>query len=136
VALSTPGTVSEGGPGIPTLPPTLVNAISWTLRIGVALSAALAIVGTGVLLAGPASAFTTVGSQGTPFSGPGFLAGLASGNGVDILFLALLTLIATPLLRVVISVAMFASIGDRRFVALTVSVLLLLGASVVVGAVT
>jgi uncharacterized membrane protein len=118
------------------LPPSMTRWISSTLRVGVVLSAVLALVGLGILLAGPATAFTAATVHGTPFSGPVFLSGLAHGQALDILLLAFIVLIATPLVRVIISVVLFAKIGDRPFTVLTLTVLLLLGVSVLIGGVT
>jgi uncharacterized membrane protein len=117
------------------LPPSMTRWISSTLRVGVGLSAALALVGLGILLTGPENAFTAATVLGTPFSSSVFLSGLAHGHAVDILLLAFIVLIATPLVRVVISVVLFARIGDRPFTVLTLTVLLLLGVSVLIGAV-
>lgn len=119
-----------------TLPADLGRLISWTLRVGVTLSAALALVGLGLLLAGTGTGFDTSVVTGAPFPGPRFLSGVLGGNGTDVLFLALLVLIATPLIRVIISVLSFARSGDRRFTALTLTVLLLLGIGVLLGATT
>jgi uncharacterized membrane protein len=118
------------------IPPTMTWWISSTLRVGVVISAGLALVGLGILLAGPVGAFTAATVHGTPLSGPVFLSGLAHGHALDILLLAFIVLIATPLVRVIISVVLFAKIGDRPFTILTVTVLLLLGVSVLIGAVS
>jgi uncharacterized membrane protein len=118
------------------LPPALANSIVGTLTIGVGISAVLAVVGLVALLTGSVAGFTSAVAHGTPFTPSGFVAGLFRGKAVDILLLALLVLIATPLTRVVISLAMFAHVGDRPFTVLTLTVLLLLGASVVIGALT
>jgi len=117
-----------------TLPPAMTRLIARALRIGVGLSAALAIIGLSVLLLGPAAIFTAATVHGAPFSGPGFVSGLAHGQGMDILLLAFIVLIATPLIRVIISVGLFARAGDRPFTTLTLTVLLLLGLSVLIGA--
>jgi uncharacterized membrane protein len=116
------------------VPPAMTKWISWNLRVGVLLSAALAVVGLGLLLAGPTTSFNTAAVHGTAFSGLAFLSGLAHGMALDVLFLAFIVLIATPLIRVIISVILFARIGDRPFTLLTVTVLFLLGVSILIGA--
>ncbi|MGC2289471.1 MAG: DUF1634 domain-containing protein [Thermoplasmata archaeon] len=116
------------------MPPKLTRMISFALRIGVGLAAALAIVGVALLLSSPAGVFTNATVHGAPFSAAGFVSGLVHGQAVDILLLALLVLIATPLSRVIISIALFAQVGDRPFTLLTVTVLVLLGTSVLIGA--
>lgn len=108
--------------------------VSRTLRVGVGLSALLALAGLALLLRGSTLSFTRVATQGTPVTLGDFATGLAHGSGVDVLILAFLVLIATPLARVVISVGLFASVHDRPFTALTLAVLALLGASALVSA--
>lgn len=116
------------------IPPAMTRLVSGTLRIGVSLSALLTIIGLILLLAGPTAAFTTATIHGAVFSGPAFASGLAHGRAVDYLLLGLLVLIVTPLFRVILSVGLFARAGDRPFTTLTVTVLLLLAASVLIGA--
>ncbi|MGA7846102.1 MAG: DUF1634 domain-containing protein [Thermoplasmata archaeon] len=118
------------------VPPALARLISLTLRIGVGLSALLALVGLARLLMGPAAGFTSATVHPAAFVGSAFIAGLAHGQAVDILLLAFLVLILTPLVRVIISAALFASVHDRPFTLLTLTVLLLLGASVLVAVAT
>ena len=117
------------------IPPGMTRLISLTLRVGVVLAAALALVGLGLLLHGSIAAFAAATVHGAPFTGAGFVSGLAHGQAVDVLFLAFLVLILTPLFRVVISVGLFAQVGDRPFTALTVTVLMLLGVSILIGAI-
>jgi uncharacterized membrane protein len=117
------------------IPPGMTQLISLTLRVGVVLAAVLAVVGLGLLLQGSTAAFTAATVQGAVFTGGGFVSGLAHAHAVDVLFLAFLVLILTPLFRVVISVGLFAQVGDRPFTALTLTVLLLLGVSILVGAI-
>jgi uncharacterized membrane protein len=118
------------------VPPALARLIAGTLRIGVGLSAVLALIGVVRLISGSTSTFATAAERGAAFSGSAFLSGLVQGQAIDILFLAFLVLILTPIIRVAISAALFASVQDRQYTALTVTVLLLLGASVLVGALT
>ncbi len=107
--------------------------VSLTLWIGVSLSALLVLVGLGLLLTGSTAAFAAATAHGAAFSGSGFAYGLAHGQATDVLLLAFLVLIVTPLFRVIISVGLFARIGDRPFTALTLAVLLLLATSVLIG---
>lgn len=118
------------------IPSHLARWISLTLRVGVGLSAALGVLGITRLLMGSTANFVTATTHGAALMGPAFVSGLAQGQGVDILLLAFLVLILTPLVRVVISAGLFASVHDRPFTALTLIVLLLLGASMMVGALT
>lgn len=115
---------------VPVLLPRLISA---TLKGGIAVSAALILVGLGVLATGSAPFFVSQTVHGAPFSLSGFVRGLAQGQAVDLLLLGFLVLILTPLVRVVLSSAMFAAARDRPFTILTVSVLVVLGVSVVVG---
>lgn len=117
------------------VPPILPQLISVTLRLGVAISATLILLGLGLLLSGPAVSFTNATVQGVPFSLSGLILGVSQGRAADVLLLGFLVLIATPLVRVMLSAVMFATAGDRAFTILTVSVLLLLGVSVLLGAV-
>jgi uncharacterized membrane protein len=117
------------------IPPAMTQLVSLTLRVGVGLAALLALAGLALLLAGPSATFTAASVHGAPFSGAGFVSGLAHGHATDVLFLAFVVLILTPLFRVIISVGLFAQVRDRPFTALTVTVLLLLGVSVLIGAV-
>jgi uncharacterized membrane protein len=120
-------------PAADDVPRAMNRLISQTLRIGVLLSAVLAVVGLSLLVAGPLSGFTTAAVQGTPFHASAFLSGLVHGQALDVLLLAFIVLIITPLVRVIISVALFAQAHDRPFTLLTLTVLLLLGISILVG---
>jgi len=75
-------------------------AISWLLRVGVLLSAALIMVG--------------------------MITHLAGGSGRAIITAGLLVLIATPVARVAFSIVIFVREGDRLYVAITSAVLLIL----------
>ena len=79
------------------------------LSIGVAISTTL--LGTGLLLA---------------------LAGLAPGVSAMLLRIGLITLMATPVARVVVSMVEYAAKRDWVFVALTTMVLVMLAASLMV----
>lgn len=123
----------SGRPEEENVPRFLPPLIYYTLRAGVAVWALLALIGIGLLLSGTAGAFSAAAFHGTPFSLSGLVKGLATFKPADVLLLGFLVLIVTPLFRVVISVVSFAIARDRAFTVLTVSVLLLLGVSVVIG---
>jgi uncharacterized membrane protein len=59
--------------------------------------------------------------------------GVGHGNGPALVMLGLLLLIATPVLRVMVSVISFAVERDRRFVLITLTVLIVLIGSFAVG---
>jgi uncharacterized membrane protein len=61
--------------------------------------------------------------------------GIASLQGRAIAVSGLLVLILTPILRVAISIVAFIEQGDRRFALITITVILLLALSLVLGAV-
>jgi uncharacterized membrane protein len=127
----------DGNPAIippaPDIPTSMNRLISSTLRIGVTLSATLTLLGLILLLAGPTGRFSVAATHGTPFTGSAFVSGLLHGQSLDILFLGFIVLIATPLVRVIISVVLFGKIGDRPFTQLTLTVLVLLGLSILIG---
>jgi uncharacterized membrane protein len=97
---------------------------------GAGLSAAIAAVGLVLLLHGGGAGLVT-GPVRLPY---GSLGGdLARGDAYAVLWLGLLVLVLTPLLRVVVSVLLFARQGDGRFLAMTLFVLAVLIGSVVAG---
>jgi uncharacterized membrane protein len=59
--------------------------------------------------------------------------GLQMGNPLAVIMAGLLVLLATPVLRVAVSVVAFALEGDLRYVTITFLVLLVLLASFVLG---
>jgi uncharacterized membrane protein len=73
------------------------------------------------------------GRAAFPTTLSGVLHGIAQGQGRAIIAAGLLTLIATPILRVAVSIAIFAITGDRTFTAVTVAVLALLMISFLIG---
>ncbi|MBU6474940.1 MAG: DUF1634 domain-containing protein [Alphaproteobacteria bacterium] len=98
-------------------------AISNVLRGGVLLSIA-------VILAGIVCFYVMKSSGGAHFSYPDTLSalwrGLAQGRPLAIVMLGLVILLATPVIRVAVSIAAFAVEGDRTYVGITGIVLLLL----------
>jgi uncharacterized membrane protein len=116
-------------------------AISHLLRGGVSASLVLLVVGTIVSLVHhpsylhSAAAYErlTSGSVGQPQSVIAILRGLAELKGRAIVMLGILVLVATPVLRVALSIVLFASHRDRRFVVITSVVLSLLLLSFALG---
>ena len=116
--------------------------ISWILRIGVATSGLLVVAGMLlVFLHHPSyrrspsdlGALTSISSR-YPHALRDVLASVRRGSGEGVAMLGLLLLIATPVVRVAVSIALFAYEHDRRFVIITTIVLLLLLLSFALGA--
>ena len=107
--------------------------ISYVLRGGVLLSAG--IIGLGVILfyvrylANPQSIDTRL----YPHTLAAVASGIASGNPLAIIVLGLLILLATPTLRVAVSIVTFALERDVLYTAITALVLLILLASYLLG---
>lgn len=115
--------------------------ISRILRGGVVASLALIVAGTALTFAHhpeylsrrmPLGTMAEVG-EGFPRTVGGVARGVLGGQGRAVVVLGLLALIATPVLRVAVSIGVFASLRDRKFVGLTTLVLLLLALSVALG---
>jgi len=108
--------------------------VSDVLRAGVILSAAIMVVGLAGFYARYARGGPTTGiATEVPHSATDVLSGLSHGDPVAIIALGLLVLLATPVVRVVISVAVFASARDRLFTLITLLVLAILLFSFVAG---
>lgn len=115
--------------------------ISNLLRAGVLLSLFLVVAGTavtfghhpGYLTSGDQLDGLLNGSGGYPTSLGGIAGGLASFQGRAIVMLGLLVLIATPVVRVAVSIVAFMQLGDRAFAAITTVVLVLLLVALVLG---
>lgn len=122
-------------------PASTEATISAVLRIGVAASLVL-------LAGGSLLSFLQAGGYGAqesevrrlsgaagafPRTAAWFLAGLRHGDGQAIIVAGLLLLIATPVLRVAVSVVAFWRERDRAFVLITSLVLLLLALSFALG---
>ena len=116
--------------------------ISWLLRIGVATSAIFVAVGMVLVFRHHPSyrfshadlAALTNASTEYPHTVRSVLSAAAAGRGQGIAMLGLLLLIATPVLRVAVSILLFAHERDLRFVVITTTVLALLLLSFVLGA--
>lgn len=103
--------------------------ISYVLRGGVLISAA-------VILVGVILFYTRSGSAEAPLSYPhslgAVLPALASGSPLGIITLGLLILLATPVIRVAVSIAAFALEHDWLYIGVTLLVLTLLLSSILV----
>jgi uncharacterized membrane protein len=115
--------------------------ISNLLRIGVAISMVLIIVGTIVTFVQHPKYFFALTEQVSlvseqakfPHSLRELAGGLRSFEGEAIVMLGLFVLIATPVMRVAVSVLAFIYQQDRLYTLITATVLLLLALSVVLG---
>lgn len=118
------------------------SAISAILRIGVASS--ISIIAIGILVtfihhpdyfsSRPALGRLIDGRANYTASVGAVITGTREGRGQAIVMIGILALIATPVVRVATSIALFAAERDRVYVAITSVVLLLLILSFYVGA--
>jgi uncharacterized membrane protein len=115
--------------------------ISRLLRLGVSISVALVVLGTVVTfvhhpqyLSDPDALETVTGTGAVfPHSLHDVFVGLGQFHGPALVMLGLLVLIATPVLRVAVSIVGFARQRDRTFVVITTVVLALLMVSFTLG---
>jgi len=104
--------------------------ISWLLRIGVGISATLAVIGMLVIIVHHPEHVT-----GQPMHNlREIIESIEHGHGQGIAMLGLLLLIATPVARVAVSIGLFVRERDYTFVVITTTVLFLLLLSFVLGA--
>lgn len=104
------------------------EVLSSVLRVGVQLSAALIIIGLGMMVAtGNTSCPFGVADLGWLIWGSPFLA------PSHIFFLGFAVLIATPVFRVMASILIYMKTSDRPFATITALVLLILIASFIWG---
>ncbi len=102
--------------------------VHWSLLAGLVVSGCLLTVGLGLRLAsGPRP------QEGPPSPVPSLVREALQGDGVALINLGLLTLIGTPMLRVVVLGIGWAREGDYRFAAVALIVLALLGLGLVLG---
>jgi len=107
------------------------RAISYSLIIGILVSASLMAAGSAMLFArggGDGYALSQLASPSSPVNSGtmgirGVLAGLASLDGVSLIFLGIMVLIATPIVRVLLLVVQFAGERNRLYLALSAIVL-------------
>lgn len=122
-------------------PEATERLISSILRAGVLLSATLVIIGTAITFIHHGSYFTSSddltglkdGSLGFPTSFASIIRGLGHFEGRSIVMTGLLVLVATPIMRVAVSIVAFMQVRDRTFVIITSIVLILLLASLTLG---
>ena len=110
-------------------------AVSFVLRFGVILSAAVIVLGL-VLLAvrgGQGSQGDLAAARSFPHSVATVWSGLLAFDPVSVITLGLILVILTPISRVAVSIVAFAAEGDRRYVIVTAIVLAILVASLVLG---
>lgn len=117
-------------------------AIARVLRAGVVLSIAIVAIGIVVTFihhpsyvrSKPALRELTAADQPFPHTVRGVVEDSEHARGQALITLGLLLLIATPVARVALSIAIFAIEHDRLYALITTAVLLLLLTSFVVGA--
>jgi uncharacterized membrane protein len=107
--------------------------ISHVLRGGVLLSAAITLLGVLLfyLRFGPSGGHEA--GAAFPHTLGGVVSGLAHGDALAIIVLGLLVLLATPVVRVAVSIIAFGLERDWRYVAITSLVLLILLLSFALG---
>lgn len=106
--------------------------ISYVLRGGVFVSAAVILIGAVLYYLSSPRTGASPGGLAYPHTLGAVFPALATGSPVAIITLGLLILLATPVIRVAVSIVAFALERDWRFVAVTVVVLTLLLASILV----
>jgi uncharacterized membrane protein len=111
------------------LPPILRRSVAQILRAGVTAAGVLLIVGL-VLLA----LHGNVGSWPGGFGGQAYVSALVQGIPLAYLLSGILVLVATPVVRVAVSAALFAEAQDYPFVAITLLVLGLILLTAAIGA--
>lgn len=123
----------------PALPPEKLQravnktytVIGWILQIGVLVSAAVILFGVIMLLLEPGGSGLSPEKFLTfPHSFSAVWTGLLTLHPQSIIVLGLLLLIATPVMRVAVSVIAFAFEHDRGFVVITLAVLIILLCSI------
>lgn len=105
------------------------DVVGYTLRLGVLASAALLVAGIALLMASghaqllqaAASPRSLINTSTVSFSD--IESGVGALNGLDLIYLGLIVLIATPVSRVVLGIAQFAREKDLLYTAITTVVL-------------
>ncbi|MCI4322183.1 MAG: DUF1634 domain-containing protein [Thermoplasmata archaeon] len=110
--------------------PTMRSSFARELRVGVALSGALLLIGL-LAVAWHGSAGLAGQSGVVPFGQ--FGNDLLAGQAWTFLWLGVAVLALTPVVRVALALVQFAHARDRDYVSLTAFVLAVLGASLLVG---
>lgn len=107
--------------------------ISYVLRGGVLLSAGILLVGVADVLRLALTSPRAVSPALLPHSLGAVLLGLQHGDPLAVILLGLLVLLATPVVRVAVSIITFVLEGDRVYAGITTLVLLILGSSFALG---
>lgn len=105
----------------------LNRMVHWMLIVGLMLSTAFLVTGLGL------SAFYRMPVPERPSSPARVLAGVVEGSPASLLEIGILLLIATPVLRVVGSLALFVGTRNWRYAGATLLVLLILAAGLALG---
>ena len=106
-------------------------AIGLALRVGVLLSAAIILIGVVLVFAHQGSNGFSLSQIAAPnsrvnssvFQPSEVIGGLSKLNGLDYVYLGLMVLIATPIIRVVLGIAQFAKERNKLYTVITVIVL-------------
>ena len=130
----------------PTPDPRLERAVTLVLRVGVVLSSTFILAGMVVSLLSRSTRQADAAAlpalrRGTLHpaalahydSVSGVLHGFGHGTGPALVMVGVLLLVATPVVRVAASLAIFAFLRDRRFVVITALVLAVLVGSFALG---
>ena len=124
--------IETGVPAVPPLaePAGLRESFGRVLRVGVVVSGLLLAIGLGLEVVRE-----TTGIAGRTGALPlgSLVTDLATGQPWAFLWLGVVALAATPMVRVALALGVFARAQDRAFVAITGFVLAVLLASIVVG---
>jgi uncharacterized membrane protein len=107
------------------------DAIGLALRVGVLLSAAIILIGVVLVFAHQGSNGFSLSQIAAPnsrvnssvFQPSEVIGGLSELNGLDYVYLGLMVLIATPIIRVVLGIAQFAKERNKLYTIITVIVL-------------
>lgn len=131
---------SQGtGVAVPRQTGALEAVVAVLLRSGVGLATALIVVGSAVSFARHPDYRTSTTALGAlldpaTLRAPGaLLASLPSLRGQPLVLLGIILLVATPIVRVAVTSAMLARLGERRLAVVGLGVLVLLLASFALG---
>ncbi len=100
----------------------LNRPVAYTLRAGVAVGAALAAIGLGIWASQGFDSSTSINN----YSLGSIVAAALAGNASGIAYLGIVVLVATPLVRVVLSLVYFLAEKDTKYVGITAIVLAML----------
>jgi uncharacterized membrane protein len=100
----------------------LNKLVSYSLRVGVSLSALLSVIGLSVWAVGGFKSVVAI--MGSEIAGT--VASAVRGEASGIIYLAIAVLIATPVFRVAVSSVYFARERDSKYVLISLAVLSML----------